>query len=187
MCTVTEVDASFYVTQNVVWSDFAPKKWNYPLIKNKGHDPPSPQWLHINSNWVFLIVSHMLECMHKDSNKNRNTHGIKQNTISRKKKSLFYWNNLKGELRVCLQILGSTTTYVQKKKSCIKPFEALVGAAWNMINCLKWFHLSQRRLGPKTTRLKMKKPQGVELERSEPTSVTRSSSLLEARGYFRCH
>ncbi len=56
--------------------------------------------------------------------------------------------------RVCLQrLLGSTTANV--KNSCIKPF------ALNLINVLKWHLLSQRRLGQRTTSLKIKTNLGV--------------------------
>ncbi len=52
------------------------------------------------------------------------------------------------------------------------------------INCLKWCHLSQRRLGLKTTSLKMKKicRCGVRKKWAYQTSVARASSPLEASG-----
>lgn len=51
----------------------------------------------------------------------------------------------------CLQVFGSTTA-----KWVVAPD----GAVWNLLNCLKWCHLSQRHLGL-ITNLKMKKALGV--------------------------
>ncbi len=39
----------------------------------------------------------------------------------------------------------------------MKHYTALEGAAWSLINCLKWCHLSQHHLGLETTSLKKKK------------------------------
>ncbi len=54
--------------------------------------------------------------------------------------------------------------------------------AWNLINGLRWCHLSQRRLGLKTICLRMKKIWGCGVRKkwAYQTSVARSSSLLEA-------
>lgn len=64
-------------------------------------------------------------------------------------------------------------------KSCIKPFVALEGSVWNLINYLSWCHL----LRLKTT---VKKIGDVELEGSEVTSVARPSSLPKASGSRLC-
>lgn len=57
------------------------------------------------------------------------------------------------------------------KKSCIKPFVDPEGAAWSLINCLKWCHWSHCRLGLKTKIWKWKKSEGAELEWSDVTRL----------------
>ncbi len=62
------------------------------------------------------------------------------------------------------------------EKNCIKPFVCQEGAVWDLINCLKWCHLSQHQLG-----LKKIWRCGVRKKWAYQTSVSRL-----APAYFSC-